>query len=274
MPLIIKGDGERQEFKIEKLVRSLEHAGADADLSERIAEEIREGVIEGMTTTEIYKKAFQLLHKHEHVAAARYSMRRAILDLGPTGFPFEDYVSELFRAQGYETAARVVVQGRCIEHEVDVVMKKDGHTAGAELKFHNTPGLKTDVKIVLYVRARYWDIQWGAEDRKERGIDEGILITNTKFTTSAERYAQCCGIRLIGWNYPYGAGLADMIKNTGVYPVTVLTTLSRAEKIRLMAEGVALCHDILRKPGAVEMLGLSSGKLESVLAETKAVCLT
>ena len=273
MPTVIKGDGEREEFKIEKLVHSLEHAGANHDLATHIATDISRGVKENMTTTEIYKKAFQLLHKHEHVVAARYSMRRAILDLGPTGFPFEDFVGELFRALGYSTRTRVVVQGRCIDHEVDVVMQKNGHTIGAELKFHNTPGFKTDLKTALYVRARYWDIEWGAQDRGEKsGIDEGCLITNTKFTSKATQYAECAGIRLLGWSYPHKDNLADLIKQTGVYPVTVLTGLSRAEKNQLLQNGVTLCKTVYTKPDSLVSIGLSRKKADVVLQESAALC--
>ncbi|MBI3573524.1 restriction endonuclease [Candidatus Kaiserbacteria bacterium] len=273
MPIVIKGDGEREEFQIDKLVRSLTHSGADTALSGRIAGEIARGVTDGMTTTEIYQKAFRMLHKEESVVAARYSMRRAILDLGPTGFPFEDFIGELFRARGYTTSTRVVVKGRCAEHEVDVVMRKGNRTIGAELKFHNTPGFKTDIKTALYVRARYWDIEWGAEDRHEKaGIDEGWLITNTKFTTNAMDYAECAGIALLGWNYPKSAGLSEMIKQTGIYPITVLTTLSKTDKARLLAAGVTLCHTIMQRPDSLAVLGLPPAKVRSVVAESTGVC--
>ncbi len=273
MPVVVKGDGTREEFDVKKLSRSLLHAGADALLARRISEEIAALVKEGMTTTELYRKAFALLHKEEHVVAARYSMRRAILDLGPTGFPFEKFVAELFRARGYDTSHNVVVKGRCAEHEVDVIIKSPQHTIGAELKFHNTPGFKTDLKTALYVRARYWDIEWGAEDRHEKsGIDEGWLITNTKFTTNATQYAECSGIHLVGWNYPHGAGLADLIRETGVYPVTILTTLSNAEKSRLLANGVTLCGMIARNPSSLEAAGVSGKKAAAAVSESAAVC--
>lgn len=273
MPVIVKGDGERQEFSAEKLKRSLVHSGASGELSEKVAAGIAKDVRDGMTTTEIYKKAFQMLHKEEHVVAVRYSMRRAILDLGPTGFPFERYFAALMHAEGYETVYDVVVKGRCAEHEVDVVMKKGGHAIGAELKFHNTPGFKTDVKIALYVRARFWDIEWGAEDRHEKsGIDEGWLVTNTKFTSNAEQYAACSGIKLLGWNYPQGAGLANMIQKTGVYPVTVLTTLSNTEKMRLIASGTSLCHEVAKNPHVLSAIGIPDAKVQSIVAESAAVC--
>lgn len=273
MPIIVKGDGEREAFAVEKLIQSLAHAGAEQDLAEEVAEEIAEGVRDEMTTTEIYKKAFQLLHKHEHVVAARYSMRRAILELGPTGFPFEDYIGELMRAKGYATRTRVVVRGRCAEHEVDVVMEKDDTSIGAELKFHNTPGFKTDIKTALYVRARYWDIQWGAEDRKEKaGIDEGWLITNTKFTVNAVEYAMCAGIKLLGWSYPDKGNLADLIRETKVYPITILTSLSSADKARLLEGGITMCHKIADNPRVLEQAGITGKKHDDALKESRALC--
>lgn len=273
MPLIVKGDGEREAFDPGKLARSLSHAGASEALAEQVSREITAGVKDGMTTTEIYRKAFALLHKEERVVAARYSTRRAILELGPTGFPFEKFVAELFRAKGYETSHNVIVKGRCAEHEVDVVLKNAKHTIGAELKFHNTPGFKTDLKTALYVRARYWDIEWGAQDRKEKsGIDEGWLVTNTKFTTNATQYAECAGIHLLGWNYPRGAGLADLIQETGMYPVTILTTLSNADKARLLANGVTLCKMLHENPSSLTAAGISGKKADAAVAESRAVC--
>jgi hypothetical protein len=273
MPIVVKGDGTREEFHLDKLMGSLRHSGADSYLAEKIAKQVGAVIRDGMSTTEIYRSAFSLLRKEEKVTAARYSMRRAILELGPTGFPFEDYVSALMRAKGYEVKTRVVVPGRCIEHEVDVVMSKGDLQIGAELKFHNTPGFKTDVKTALYVRARYWDIQWGAEDRKEKaGIDEGWLITNTKFTENAINYAMCSGIKLLGWSFPRQESLADMIRATGVYPITVLTSLTRAEKLRLLASGVNLCHTVMSDPSALEKIGLSGKKVQAAVAESNAVC--
>ncbi len=273
MAVIVKGDGTREEFHIEKLIGSLKHAGADEAFAQKIAEEVNTEIQDGMSTTEIYRHAFKHLRKNERVTAARYSMRRAILDLGPTGFPFEDYISELMRAKGYATKTRVVVQGRCVEHEVDVVMEKDGHTIGAELKFHNTPGFKTDVKTALYVKARFDDIVSGANERNEKaGIDEGCLITNTKFTTHAIQYAECAGIRLLGWSYPREESLADIIRSTGMYPVTVLTSLTGAEKIRLLQSGTTLCNAIHQNPEVLHRLGLSEKKIAEALTESKALC--
>lgn len=272
-PVIVKGDGTTESFNIEKLLGSLQRSGAPQELAEKVAQKVGSAVKDGMSTAAIYRQAFKLLHREEYVVAARYSMRRAIFDLGPTGFPFEQYIAEVMRVKGYETSHGVMVQGRCTTHEVDVVMKKGDKTIGAELKFHNTPGFKTDVKTALYVRARYWDIQWGAEDRKEKaGIDEGWLVTNTKFTINAIEYGECSGIKLLGWSYPNGAGLENLIRETGAYPVTILTTLSTAEKTRLLGAGVTMCHMVQENAPRLERAGITGKKLSAVINESTAVC--
>ncbi|MEK7063282.1 MAG: ATP cone domain-containing protein [Patescibacteria group bacterium] len=273
MTEIVKGDGSRELFNIHKLADSLARSGANKDLAIRVSEQIASSIQDGMSTTEIYRNAYKILHKEERIAAARYSMRRAILELGPTGYPFEDYVSELMRAKGYEVRTRVMVPGRCIEHEVDVVMTKDGKTIGAELKFHNQPGFKTDVKIALYVKARFDDIDQAVrETHKEREIHEGWLITNTKFTDHAIRYASCGGINLLGWDYPNKGNLDDLIRETGVYPITVLTSLTGAEKNRLLASQVPLCSMVAENPALLRNAGVPDKKVAGVIAESTALC--
>lgn len=272
MPEIVKGDGTRELFNIHKLADSLARSGAPADLSNKVSETIGGMVTEGMSTSDIYREAYKLLHKEERVTAARYSMRRAILELGPTGFPFEDYVSELMRARGYKVRTRVIVPGKCADHEVDVVMEKDNRVIGAELKFHNQPGYKTDVKIALYVRARFTDIDVLGEDSKNSmHIHEGWLITNTKFTDNAISYSKCAGIHLLGWDYPEKGNLDDIIKETKLYPVTVLTSLNNTEKARLLAANMPLCNTV-QDTDALKRAGIPDKKIASVIAESAKLC--
>lgn len=272
MPEIVKGDGTRELFNIHKLADSLVRSGAPVDLATQVSETIGGTVRDGMTTQDIYREAYKLLHKEERVAAARYSMRRAILELGPTGFPFEDYVSELMRARGYSVKTRVMVPGKCSDHEVDIVMQKGDRVIGAELKFHNEPGYKTDVKVALYVRARFNDIdELGENEKNSMHIHEGWLITNTKFTDNAISYAKCSGIHLLGWDYPEKGNLDDIIKETKLYPVTVLTTLTNAEKARLLAANMPLCHTVT-DPDTLRRAGIPDKKVSSVIAESAKLC--
>lgn len=275
MPVVVKGDGSREPFDISKLERSLRGSGASAEVAAEVARRVAGTITDGMTTSEIYANAYRKLHKEERVLAARYSMRRAILEMGPTGFPFEDYFCALMRAKGYRASVRQTIKGRCAEHEVDVVLEKDGAKAGCELKFHNTPGFKTDLKTALYVRARFWDIEQHAEDcQKKCEISEGWLVTNTKFTGSAIRYASCAGIKLLGWSYPKEENLASIIRETGLYPITVLTTLSRKEEAALLAQQITLCKDVARDPEGLIRAGIPKKKHKDIIAESTQLCST
>jgi hypothetical protein len=182
--LITKADGEREPFKPEKLEQSLERAGASSTARARILAHVLQELREGMLTEEIYRHAFEKLRQEEETpVAARYSMKRAIFALGPSGFPFELFFSEVLKAHGWKTRADIMLMGRCAGHEVDVVAEKDGKRVAIEAKFHNDPGGKTDIKDALYVHARHLDLQQSPDENSR--VDEGWLVTNTRFTRNA-----------------------------------------------------------------------------------------
>src|SRR3989344_1616533 len=123
--LIVKADGTTEEFISEKLVSSLKRAGAKEHIAEVITHDIEQELWDGMSTEEIYSRAFARLREERHDLAARYSLKRAVLDFGPSGFPFEDYIGELFRAEGKKAIVRKIIKGACVEHEVDVVIEEE-----------------------------------------------------------------------------------------------------------------------------------------------------
>src|SRR3989338_6254857 len=220
--LVTKADGEQEPFDAVKLERSLERAGASSTKRAKIASRILEELRPGITTVEIYRHAYKMLEEEEELPiAARYSIKRAIFDLGPSGFPFEQFLAEVLRAHGWRATTGAALTGRCAPHEVDVFAEKDGKRIGIEAKFHNEPGGKTDIKDALYVKARYEDLR-SAPDPSSR-VDEGWLITNTSFTRNAIRYAQCSDLTLIGWDYPRSRNLMTLIEEARVHPLTCLT---------------------------------------------------
>ncbi len=270
---IVKGDGSREEFDIEKLERSMLRSGAPKEAVHALALKVTATIRDGMTTSEIYRSAFRQLKKEESTFAARYSMRRAILEMGPTGFPFEDYFCALMRAKGYQAKVRQIITGTCTHHEVDVVLEKDGLTIGAELKFHNTPGFKTDLKTALYVRARFWDIEYAIEDQSKKSkVQEGWLVTNTKFTSQAIEYGECAGIKLLGWGHPTDYNLADIVRETGLYPITVLTTLTKKEQRQLLQNQITVCKDIHNNPDLLAKAGIAKRKHREIIEESLRIC--
>lgn len=270
---IRKANGQLEPFDAQKFKHSLLRSNASPVLVDKVIEHVAQEVEEGMTTHDIYHHAFSLLHKLEQPAAARYSLRRAITNLGPTGFPFEKFVAEIFKDMGYETLTDQIVQGSCVEHELDVVAWDSEKLIMSEVKFHNELGLKSDLKVTLYVKARFEDLakvkfNYGGQ---ERSLDEGWLITNTKFTQSATQYAKCQNLKIVGWDYPAEHSLREMIESRGLYPITILNSLSERDKRNLMDKGVILCRTIKDNPEILKSVGLLAENVDKLVREVSAL---
>ncbi len=270
---ITKADGTTEDFKSQKLISSLRRAGASQAEIGRIVAHIETSLLDGMKTQMIYQKAFELMRESAEPAAAKYSLRRAVFGLGPTGFPFEDFLGKIFEAEGYKTKRRLILKGKCATHEIDLAAYSPTHSFVAEAKFHMHPGIKSDLQVAMYSYARYLDLE-SARICKEDvcGIISLAVITNTKFTEAAIKYAKCTGIELLSWDYPKNNSLHEKIEKFGVYPVTTLVQLSSGQKQQLLINGVILCSDILKKPQLLQHMGLSGNKIDAVLHEASSLC--
>ena len=144
---ITKASGEKVPFNIGKLKQSLLHSGASSNQANEISNEVIEMLVEGMSTRKIYKTAFRLLRNVSRPIAAKYKLKHAIMELGPSGFPFELFIAEILKQRGYKTQVGVVVKGHCVTHEIDVIAERDNHHFMIECKFHNRQGYSSDVKI-------------------------------------------------------------------------------------------------------------------------------
>ncbi|PKV50558.1 restriction endonuclease [Aquimarina sp. MAR_2010_214] len=185
-----------------------------------------------MNENEIYKKAFALLKKHNRISASRYSLKRALFNLGPTGYPFERLVGALLKEKGFKTKVSVILNGECVTHEIDVLAEKDGNVYAIECKFHSDIKATSNVKVPLYINSRFLDIQkeWNTDSNNSTHLKQGWLVTNTRFTTDAVNYGKCVRLTLLSWDYPKNNGLKANIDTYALYPVTALTTLTKKEK--------------------------------------------
>lgn len=243
---VIKWNGETEFFDPEKLKNSLFRSGASETVSKRILEHIENKLTDGMKTATIYEYAFGLLKKSEPGIAARYDLKKAILRLGPSGYPFEQFVSRLFEHFGYRVQTGIMVQGHCVEHEVDVVAENNQEILMMECKYHNFHDTNSDLKTALYVHSRMEDLKaaWQEKNPSSSKIFKGYLVTNTKVSETALRYAECSGLLVISWSYPKGSGLAKLIDVAGLHPVTCLTTLTEMHIKTLLNSGHVLCRDV------------------------------
>ena len=269
--LIKKSSGEKQHYSVEKLRNSLRLAGATDEIAILITAEIEKDLSGGISTRNIYKKAFRLLRNKKHSIAARYSLKNAIMELGPTGYPFEKYIGEIFRSQGFQVKVGIMTKGKCVTHEVDVIATSNERTILVECKYHNTPGKMCNIQVPLYIQSRFQDIRASFEANHGSGYEnfEGWVITNTRFSSDAEQYGKCAGLHLVGWDYPRNGSLKDLVENAGLYPITVLTGLNRKQKEHLIERNIVLCRDLYDHPYLLDNLGLASGSIEKVMTEVR-----
>ncbi len=270
--LVRKADGSMEPFNEWKLERSLTRSGASDMVARAVVEELTRTLHDGATTETIYRKAFKLLKQRARGIAPHYHLKRALGELGPSGYPFEDYVARVFDGMGYTTQTRQTVHGACVEHEVDLIAERDGEYLGAEIKFHNNAGLKSDLKVALYVKARFDDLVANTKGKDEKKFTRYLLITNTKFTEQAIKYANCSGLTLLSWNYPRDENLETMIVRTQAHPLTCLTTLSLAQKRELLGEGVVLCGELRERPELLTKLGVRERARTRVFHEVNQLC--
>ncbi|WP_445381759.1 ATPase [Robiginitalea sp. IMCC43444] len=270
--LIVKSSGEPVPFSAEKLKNSLQHSGAEPGVVAAITDQLTKESFEGMTTREIYNRAFALLKKYKKSCASRYKLKKAIYELGPTGFPFEKFISALLNLSGYRARTNVVYGGSCISHEVDVEAVNGTAVTLIECKFHSDEGRKCNVKVPLYIDSRYRDILKNTADNPRREFTPGWVVTNTRFTSDAMEYGKCAGLYLLSWNYPEKDSLKARIDRYYLYPITVSMLLSSREKDFLLAREVVLGKELLKHPHYLDHLGVSDSRKRRILSEFQQLC--
>ncbi|MEO9885770.1 MAG: restriction endonuclease [Balneola sp.] len=273
---IIKASGEQEAFSESKLRHSLSSSGADKQIIDHILRSINEMLYEGISTQKIYKEAFRLLKNRSHRSAAHYKLKEALLELGPTGYPFEKFVGELLSVLGYKTEVGVIVEGDCVSHEIDVIAEKDNEHFMIECKFHNRKGHTCNVKIPLYIQSRFKDVEkkWSKQPDHLHKDHRGWVVTNTRFTEDALQYGTCTGLKMLSWDYPKKEGLKDLIQKVNLHPVTSLLTLTKHEKQQLLERDIIFCMQLCEDEKILDPLGLGSHKRRQILKEAQDICST
>ena len=244
--LITKKSGDLESFKIEKLRNSLRRSGADQKSIEIVIAEVNDFIQSGMSTQKVYRKAYSILSKLSHQSAGRYRLKKAIMDLGPTGYPFERFIGAILEHQGYKVSIGKTIEGKCIKHEIDVLAEDEKNIIVIECKFHRAGNRKSDVKVPLYIHSRFNDIynRWIEEGRINNRKFKGWIVTNTRFTEDAEAYGRCSNLELISWDYPKNNSLRQRIDRSGLHPITSLKTLNMKDKKVMLEQGIVLCREI------------------------------
>ncbi len=271
---VTKFSGEIVNFDKDKLIHSLRKSGANEVAVFQVIHEIERELYEGIPTKKIYKLAFQLLKKFSNVHAARYNLRTAIQSLGPAGFFFEKFIAKVFECEGFQTQTNLILEGKCVSHEVDVLLKKENSVSMVECKFHGSQDAKTDVKVPMYILSRFNDLK----DRdfqlfkSNYSIQNCWITTNNRFTDEAVKFASCSKLSLLSWDYPKGNSLKNKIDLNQIYPVTCLTTLTTAEKDKLLVQDIITALDLIQHADWLSKIELSPNRIKNVLLEANQLC--
>ncbi|WP_037321086.1 restriction endonuclease [Salegentibacter sp. Hel_I_6] len=269
---VIKASGEKAQFSLERVAESLKRSGATEELIQKTLQKLKTELYDGISTKEIYNRAFSLLKEGNKTSASKYKLKTAIYELGPTGFPFEKFIAALLSHSGYETETGKTYQGKCVTHEIDVEAKTEEKLVLIECKFHNA-GRNCDVKIPLYIDSRFRDIKnFRKNGENKRDFEEGWVVTNTRFTSDAIKYSKCANLKLLSWDYPKGEGIKDKIDQLGLYPITVSTLLSEREKNFFLSRDVVLCQELINDTFYLDHLGINNPRKKRILSEMKELC--
>lgn len=269
-----KHSGEIADFSSRKLRHSLLKSGASEKDVICVLENIERQIYDGIPTKQIYKLAGSLLKKISASHAARYNLRSAIQLLGPAGFFFEKFVARIFEHEGYQARTNLTLKGKCVSHEIDVVLKKEAIITMVECKFHSSQAACSDVKVPLYILSRFNDVKENVHRlfTNDDTINKCLIVTNNRFTTDAVVFATCSGLDLLGWDYPVQSNIKTKIDSNGLYPITCLTTMSRMEKEKLLILDVILVKELIKSPDCLSQIGISDNRQKNILAEATSLC--
>lgn len=264
-----KYSGELVPFDETALRRSLTRSGANEQEVNMVYESIKGSVYDGIPTKELYEMAFNALRGKKNSYAARYSLKRAIRELGPEGFYFEKWIARLFQEDGYEAVTGQTVQGHAVSHEIDVVALKGNEMLAIECKFRNDAYAKISVTTPMYFKSRKEDIT-GISYRffnQDHEFTDGWLVTNAYLTTDSIAFGNYYKVNLLSWDYPKGSCLKTRVDSNAEYPVTCLTNVTEQDKAMLLKFQCILVKDLVKSPQILDKIQVPKDKQKLILKE-------
>ncbi|UYW02573.1 restriction endonuclease [Flavobacterium agricola] len=268
---VVKYSGEEVPFNSDIFKRSILKSGATQEQVNQLFTRIEDKIYDGITTQQLYVLAFNELYKLKNSFAARYSLKKALRELGPEGYFFEDWVGKLFAQLGYQTTTGKTLQGEAVTHEVDVIAIKNKTLNLCECKFRNDVDAKISVTTPMYFLSRFNDLKNNEFHFFNETLKPnlGWVITNAYFTQDAIAFANHYGVKLLSWDYPEGNSIKNIVDQTRFYPITCLTTLTDYEKKFLLNQNVVLVNDICKHPDKLAGINFTEEKVDAIIKEAK-----
>lgn len=272
---VTKADGTKQLFDREKVVRTCLRMGARRETAEAIAKNVEMKIYNGIETKKILQMIFRQLSKHKPAVKHLIDLRKALSLIKPAP-DFERFIQILLSEHGYEVTPNQIIRGKCVEHEVDAVARKNGENYIVEVKHHFRHHTPTGLDVSRIARAVFEDVTEGFKlGLNTLKINAAMIVCNTKLSQHAKRYAECRGIHHIGWSSATNQDLQTMIEEQKLYPITYLKGLKTAIREKLASSGIILLKQLTTKnPGELRReTGIPTHTLESIIKSAREILL-
>lgn len=272
MVLVTKVDGSKQEFDRNKVINTCLRLRISREEAEEIADKIEGRLYDGIGTHKILQMVFAYAKKHRPEVAHRTDLRQAI-SLMRSKPDFEEFVRIILREHGYDVEPNKILEGGCVEHEIDAVARKGGDVFFVEAKHHVDHHSYTGLHVFLESFAAFEDLVEGSKLGKNNyQFTKLMVVCNTKISDHAKRYAECRGIEHIGWNYPEKLNLSELIESRKLYPITILKGLDSYTQTRLGDNNIVILKQ-LAEPDVKKLSSLGIGKSKAIELIRKAKAL-
>jgi len=245
MLYVTKADGSKQPFDKQKIVRTCIRMRLTDKQARDVANRVEQAAREGMPTKKILQLIFSYAQQYRPEVKHLIDLREAISMMCPKP-DFEIFVRKLLQEYGYDTSPAQLINGDCVEHEIDGIAKRGNEVIYIEVKHHYQHHTYTGLNICLEAKATLEDLIAGFGSKNKVRFNRGLVVCNTKFSDHAKQYADCAGVQLLGWNTPVGAGLETMIEDKKLYPITLLKILDAASEAKLGNNGIVLLKQLVQ----------------------------
>jgi hypothetical protein len=219
--------------------------GANKEVGHEVADRIESRLYDGISTQMILRMIFRFMQKYKPEVGNLFDLKKGLSLMSPKP-EFEVFVQVLLKHNGFEVRPNQILAGKCVEHEVDAIARKNGVTYFVEAKHHLSYHFLTGLDESRIARAILEDIAEGfVLGRSNLKIDRAMIVTNTRYSEHAIRYGGCRNILQIGWSSPENFGLQNMIFEKKLYPLSCLRGLRGETRTRLVEAGIVLLGQLL-----------------------------
>ncbi len=240
-----KADGSPQKFDKEKVVRTCLRMGASKKFAFEVADKFERRIYNGIPTDKILRMIFQQMRGREPGIGNLFDLRKG-LSMMSSKPEFEVFVQAILARNGFEVTPNQILKGRCVEHEVDAIARKNGFVYSVESKHHMNYHTPTGLDESRIARAVLEDVNEGcAAGISDLKIDRAMIVTNTRYSDQAIQYGKCRNILQIGWSSPADQGLQSMVEGKNAFPLSCLRGLKFDIRIRLAESGIILFDQII-----------------------------